>query len=67
QIKPITYTQTPEIHKWREWMRASHERFEKEQGGKVFIVFSVTEKGVKRILNPEVVEEIRAEIRRLTT
>ncbi len=68
QIKPITYSQTPEVHKWREWMRQSHERFERERGGKVFIVFSVTEKGgTKRIWNPEVVEEIRREINRLQT
>lgn len=66
QIKPITYSQTPEIHKWREWMRKSHERFEKERGGKVFIVFSVTEKGgVKRILNEGVMDEIREELKRL--
>jgi hypothetical protein len=64
QIKPITYTQTPEVHKWQEWMRESHEKFEREQGGKVFIVFSVTEKsGAKRIFNTEVIDEIRAELR----
>jgi thymidylate synthase len=66
QIKPITYTQTPEVHKWQEWMRESHEKFEREQGGKVFIVFSVTEKsGAKRIFNTKVIDEIRAELRRL--
>ncbi|MFN3421852.1 MAG: MjaI family restriction endonuclease, partial [Armatimonadota bacterium] len=66
QIKPITYEQTPEIHKWREWMRASHERFEREQGGKVFVVFSVSEKGgTKRIFSLEVVREIQTEIKRL--
>jgi hypothetical protein len=66
QIKPITYTQTPEVHKWQEWMRESHEKFEREQGGKVFIVFSVTEEsGAKRIFNTEVIDEIRAELRRL--
>lgn len=67
QIKPITYTQTPEIHKWREWMQASHEQFEREQGGKVFVVFSVSEKGgTKRIFNPEIVDEILAEMKRLS-
>ncbi|MFA0757814.1 MAG: hypothetical protein PVTTEEND_001855 [Candidatus Fervidibacter sp.] len=66
QIKPITYTQTSEVHKWRKWMRKSHERFERERGGKVFIVFSVTEKGgVKRVFNREVVGEIRKELERL--
>lgn len=67
QIKPVTYPQTPEIHKWREWMRKSHERFEHEQGGKVFIVFSVTEKGgAKKIFNPEVIGEIQREMKRLS-
>ncbi len=67
QIKPITYTQTPEIHKWREWMQASHEQFEREQGGKVFVVFSVSQKGgIKRIFNPEIVDEILAEMKRLS-
>ncbi len=48
QIKPITYRQTPELHKWQEWMRRSHERFEREKGGKVFIVFSITERGGRK-------------------
>jgi len=66
QIKPITYAQAPEIHKWQEWMRQSHERFEREQGGRVFVVFSVSQKGGgKRIWNEEVIQEIRREIRRL--
>lgn len=65
QIKPITYAQTPEVHKWREWMRKSHERFERERSGKVFIVFSVTEKSGKRIWNAEVIEQISGEIQRL--
>ena len=66
QIKPITFSQTPELHQWREWIRKSHKRFEKEQGGKVFIVFSLTEGRSKRIWNEEVVEAIRDEISRLS-
>ncbi|OYT75230.1 MAG: MjaI family restriction endonuclease [Armatimonadetes bacterium JP3_11] len=65
QIKPTTYTQTPELHRWRQWMQASHQRFEKEHRGKVFIVFSVKQNGKKMIANPEVVEDIRQEIARL--
>lgn len=65
QIKPTTYEQTPEPHKWRQWMQESHKRFEEEQGGKVFIVFSVKRNNSKEIANPEVVAEIVAEIRRL--
>lgn len=62
QIKPTTYEQTPEPHKWRQWMQESHERFEAEHGGRVFIVFSVKQGDRKVIANPEVIDEIRAEI-----
>lgn len=65
QIKPTTYSHTPEPHKWREWMQESHRRFEEEQGGQVFIVFSVKLGEKKVIANPEVIDEIRAEIARL--
>jgi hypothetical protein len=65
QIKPTTYTQTPELHKWREWMQASHQRFTEEHGGQVFIVFSVEDEETKKIANPEVIEEIKQEIARL--
>jgi hypothetical protein len=65
QIKPITYNQAPEIHKWKELLRKTHEEFEKKYGGKVFIVFSVNKEDRKEIYNKEVVEEIRKEIDRL--
>ncbi|MFZ8805725.1 MAG: MjaI family restriction endonuclease [Candidatus Calescibacterium sp.] len=67
QIKPITYNQTPEIHKWKEWLSKTHKKFEKKYGGKVFIVFSVKkeDRKEKEIYNQEVVEEIRKEINRL--
>ena len=41
QIKPITYDQTLEIYRWREWLEKTHKKFEKNFGGKVFIVFSI--------------------------
>jgi hypothetical protein len=41
QIKPITYEQTPEIYRWKEWLSKTHDKFEKGKGGKVFIVFSI--------------------------
>jgi hypothetical protein len=67
QIKPTTYTQTPELHNWRQWMQASHQRFTEEYGGQVFIVFSVEDEETKKkkIANPEVIEEIKQEIARL--
>jgi hypothetical protein len=65
QIKPITYNQTPEIHKWKEWLSKTHKKFEKKYGGKVFIVFSVKKGDRKEIYNKEVVAAIRKEINRL--
>jgi len=65
QIKPITYEQTPEIYRWKEWLSKTHDKFEKDKGGKVFIVFSIKREGKKMIYNPEVTEEIKREIERL--
>ena len=62
QIKPITYNQTPEIHNWMNWLRESHTKFEKDVGGKVFVVFSIKRDGKKEIYNREVVDEIRKAI-----
>ena len=47
------------------WLTKTHKKFEREKGGKVFIIFSIKKDGRKEIYNPEVVEEIRKEIQRL--
>ncbi len=65
QIKPITYNQTPEIYKWKEWLSKTHQDFERKFKGKVFIVFSTKKGDKKEIYNKEVVEEIKREIDRL--
>ena len=65
QIKPITYRQTPEIHNWINWLKNSHDRFVREIGGKVFIVFSTKKDGRKEIYNADVINEIREAIREL--
>ncbi len=65
QIKPITYQQMPEVHRWQQWMAATHEKFAQKFGGKVFVVFSVREGRARKIANPEVVDAIKDEIRRL--
>ena len=65
QIKPITYQQMPEAHKWLEWQGETHERFTDRFGGQVFLIFSVTEGKQKRIANPETIEDIRNEVVRL--
>ncbi len=65
QIKPITYALTPEIHKWKEWLSRTHQKFMKDKGGKVFIIFSIKKEGKKAIHNQEVIEEIKKEIESL--
>ncbi len=65
QIKPISYSQTPEIHKWKEWLSRTHKNFEKKFGGKVFIIFSIKKGDRKEIYNKEVIGEIKSEIERL--
>ncbi|MCS7279854.1 MAG: MjaI family restriction endonuclease [Thermodesulfobacteriaceae bacterium] len=65
QIKPISYENTPEIHNWKQWLSKTHRKFEEEQGGKVFIVFSVKKDNKKKIYNTEIIEEIKKEIDRL--
>lgn len=59
QIKPITYDQLPEIHKWRKWLERTHEKFKKEQGGDVFILFTTTKDRKKIIHNHEIIKEIK--------
>jgi len=67
QIKPISYNQTSEIHKWKDWLEKSHKKFKEKFGGDVFIVFSVkNEAGRKEIWNKEVIEDIKKEIERLS-
>ena len=65
QIKPITYNQTPEIHNWINWLKNSHDRFVREVGGKVFIVFSTKKDGRKEIYNADVINKIRGAIKEL--
>ena len=59
QIKPITYDQLPEIHKWRKWLERTHEKFKNEQGGDVFILFTTTKDRKKIIHNHEIIKEIK--------
>ena len=66
QIKPAGgVSHIPQIFKEREIQANTHKRFTSEFGGKVFYVISVKQGDKKRIENIEVVDEIRAEIKRL--
>lgn len=67
QVKPITYQQAPGVHNWLAWQEKNHRRFRDKFGGQVFVIFSITEAGHKKIWNDNVIEEIRAEIARLKT
>lgn len=66
QIKPASsVSHIPEIYKERNQQSATHQKFTERFGGNVFYVISVKEGTNKVIANREVIEEIRAEIKRL--
>jgi hypothetical protein len=65
QIKPAGYAYITQIINELEFQRKTHEKFTKKYGGKVFYIISITEGKKKVIHNPEVMEEIRKEIKRL--
>lgn len=68
QIKPVNSgIQLPEIFKEYNLQAATHEKFTEVFGGKVFYLFSAKVGDKKEIQNKEVIDEIRAEIERLTS
>lgn len=67
QIKPVSdVTHIPEIYKERKIQLKTHQEFTKRFGGKVFYIFSAKQGKNKIIANPEVVNEIKDEIERLS-
>ena len=62
QIKPVTAKANFGNYSATDRMRASFTDFERKFGGKVFVVFSLDDE----IGNPEVMDQIRAEIARLS-
>ena len=67
QIKPIESGQSLNQYQWVKMHKNNHEKFEKDFGGKVFFVYSIKGAGKKkRIYNIEVIDEITAEITRLS-
>ena len=66
QIKPTGYEYIPQIINERKQQKATHEKFRKKYGGNVFYIFSVAEEKKKIIANPEIIDEIRNEIKRLS-
>lgn len=66
QIKPITANANFGNYKLTERMQANFEAFEEKYGGKVFVVFSAKVKNKKEVQNKDVLQEIEAEIKRLS-
>ncbi len=66
QIKPAGYAYITQIINELNFQKASHLKFTKKYGGKVFYVISIKDGKRKIIYNREVIEEIRCEIERLS-
>lgn len=66
QIKPAAGTaHIPEIFKERSLQLKTHEKFTQKFGGKVFYVISLKSGDKKQIYNTDIIDEIKAEIKRL--
>lgn len=65
QIKPATFYNAAEYHKWRDVQKATHQKFQAKFGGAIFTVVSVRQGDRKVIANPEIIPEIQSELRRL--
>jgi hypothetical protein len=68
QIKPVSgVSHIPEIYKERNLQNRSHSKFTDKFGGKVFYIFSIKEGDKKVIYNPEIIDEIKVEIGRISS
>ena len=66
QIKPVSQVSSiPEIYKEKDIQHKSHDKFTAAYGGKVFYLFSCKSGDKKIIVNTEVIDEIKQEIKRL--
>jgi len=66
QIKPVSSgIQLSQIYKERKIQKNTHTKFSIKYGGGVFYIFSIKENGKKQIANPDVIDEIKNEIKRL--
>jgi len=66
QIKPVNQgIQLSQIFKEKSLQQKTHEKFTEKYGGRVFYIFSSKVRDRKEIMNLEVLDEIRKEIKRL--
>lgn len=66
QIKPVGSEDMFQVIKERKQQSETHKKFTQKYGGKVFYVFSIKNGEKKELANPEVIGEIKEEIRRLS-
>lgn len=67
QIKPVSTGKSINDYQWIEMHKNNHAKFQAKYGGKVFFIFSIKgANGKKTIYNTEVIEDILAEIKRLS-
>lgn len=67
QIKPVSKVSSiPEIYKEKSIQQKSHIEFTKKYGGKVFYLYSCKKGDKKIIVNTEIIDEIKAEIEKLS-
>lgn len=69
QIKPVSFgsgAQLPEIFKEKNIQEETHKQFTEGFGGKVFYIYSIKNGDKKEIYNKEIIDEIIAEIKRLS-
>lgn len=66
QIKPTGSESAFQVQKEKKQQLETHKKFTKKYGGKVFYVYSKKEDKKKVLNNPEVIEEIKEEIKRLS-
>ena len=67
QIKPVSFFNMADFHKWRDVQATTHRKWLRKHGGAVFTVVSIKQGSEKIIANHEVVAEIQAEIARLSS
>jgi len=65
QIKPAGYAYITQIINELNFQKRTHQLFTKKYGGKVFYIISIAEDKRKVIYNPEIIDEIKAEIKAL--
>ena len=66
QIKPVNNSiQLAQIHKEYNLQKSTHKKFYDKYGGNVYYIFSEKKDNKKVIKNPEVIDEIKLEIKRI--